>query len=175
MYWSLPGFVILSLPLFLFSYFSVISISHFIMLNSISLSWSYILIVYIGFIIFGKYLPHILYGLLYFLWASHIRANWLYFPWSSSDRKSLQVFRTILAILSSLINAVVWMVLARPSISSSSSPLNKPSKSFPSTPNSIDITITLIFHNSFRFLVRLKYWSLFWFSLIFTLRSVGTA
>ena len=44
-----------------------------------------------------------------------------------SDSKSLQVFRTLLSILTNLNNAIVWMASIRPPLSNSSTPpLSKP-------------------------------------------------
>ena len=44
-----------------------------------------------------------------------------FFHWSVSDKKSPQVSRTLLSILSDLYNAVIWKVSPRPLISKSSS------------------------------------------------------
>ena len=60
------------------------------------------------------------------------------------------------------------MVPACPTISNSSSPFIKPLGIVLSTPITIGITVTFIFHSFFSFLARSEYFSLFLFSLIFT-------
>ena len=97
------------------------------------------------------------------------------FHWSLSDSKSPQVSKTLLCILADLNHAVVWMLSAHPLISNSSSPLIKPLGIDPSTPTTIGIAVTFIFHSIFSSLARSKYLSLFSFSLIFTLWSAGMA
>ena len=47
------------------------------------------------------------------------------FHWSLTDRKSSQIFGTLLSISTDLNNAVVWMVSNRPLVSKSSSPCTK--------------------------------------------------
>ena len=71
--------------------------------------------------------------------------------------------RTLLSILVDLSNSIVWMILARLPIYSSSSSLIKSSGNVPSAPFTVGITITFMFHHFFFFssLVRYKYWSLF--------------
>ena len=66
------------------------------------------------------------------------------FHWTLSGSKSPQVSRTLFTILADLNNTVVWMVSARPPISSSSIPLTKPSWIVPSALITIGITVTLI-------------------------------
>ena len=95
------------------------------------------------------------------------------FPWSLNDRKSSQVFRTLLSILANL-NAVVWMVSARPLISKSSSPFSKLLGIIPSISITNGITITFMFNSFLSSLARFKYLSLFSFSLVFTLWSTET-
>ena len=75
-----------------------------------------------------------------------------------SDSKSFQVSTTLLSTLADLSNAVVWMIFARPTISTYSSSLAKPLGAVPNVEIRIGITITLIFsgkvlvHVSLRFL-----------------------
>ena len=69
------------------------------------------------------------------------------FHGSLSDRKSNQVSRTLLSILADLSNAILWLVSACIPVSSSSSLLYKPSRTVPSAPIIIGITVTFIFHN----------------------------
>ena len=76
------------------------------------------------------------------------------FHWSLSDSKSLQVFRTLLSILSSLNNAVVSMVSTRPPTSKSSSPFNSPLVTVPKAPIRIGIIVTFMFHSFFNSLAR---------------------
>ena len=71
------------------------------------------------------------------------------FSWKLSGSKSPQVSRTLLSILANLNNAVIWMVFARSLISNSSSPLIKPFEIIQSAPITINITISLMFHNFF--------------------------
>ena len=77
-------------------------------------------------------------------------------------------------ILADLSNIVVSMVLIRPPISNSSNSFSKHLRTIPSTPTTVDILITFIFHSFFSSLVRSKYLSLFSFSLIFPLWSPRT-
>ena len=65
------------------------------------------------------------------------------FHWILRDSKSSQISRTLLSILADLINAVVWMVLTRPPISSSSNPLTKPLRIIPCAPITIGIIVAL--------------------------------
>ena len=97
------------------------------------------------------------------------------FHWSLSDRKSLQVSRTLLNILTVLNNAVVWMVSTRPPTSKSSSPFSNPLVTVPNTPITIGIIITCMFHSFFNCLTRSMYLSFFSLSFRFILRSAGTA
>ena len=89
------------------------------------------------------------------------------FHWNLSDSKSPQV--------SWITNAVVWMVSARPPISTFSSPFTYPLVTIQSAPFIIGITETFMFHNYFSPLVRSKYLYLFSFSLIFSLQSAVLA
>ena len=88
------------------------------------------------------------------------------FHWSLGERKSSKVSRTLLRILAGHINAVVWIILARSPISSTSSRLSKPEGIVPSLPIIIIITVTFTF-NSFLFssLARSKYLSFFLYFL----------
>ena len=91
------------------------------------------------------------------------------FQWSLSDRKSLQVTRTLLSILADLNNHVVWIVSIHPLISDSSSPLSKSLRTVPSIPITVGIIIILIFHSFFFFFSSLASTCLsfcfLWFSL----------
>ena len=109
------------------------------------------------------------YSLFFFL----IQHKLMVFHWSLSDSKSPQVSRTLLSILADLNNSVLLMVMARPLISNSSSPLTKPLGTVTSAPITIGITATFMFHRFYRPLVRSKSLSLFSFSLIFTRWSSG--
>ena len=91
------------------------------------------------------------------------------FHWSLNDSKSPSFSRTLYSILADLNNAVIWMVLARPSISNHTSPLTKPLGIVLIEPITIGITIIFSFHSFFSSLTKLKYLSFFLFSLIFFL------
>ena len=67
----------------------------------------------------------------------------------TSDCKSAQVVRTFLSILAHLNNAVVWMVSACPLISKPSSLWTNPLVTILSSPITIGITVTLMFHRFF--------------------------
>ena len=95
--------------------------------------------------------------------------------WSLSDSKSPQVSRSLLSILTDLINAIIWIVSTRPLISKLSSPFINPLVTVLSTPIKIVITVTFIFHRFFSSLARSRYLSLLWLSFSFTLWSAGTA
>ena len=96
------------------------------------------------------------------------------FHWNLSDSKSTQVSRTLLSILTDLNWSVVWMIKIFPLISNSSSHSSRPLGTVPSTPITIGITVTFMFHSLFSSLTRSKYLSVFSFSLIYTLWSAGT-
>ena len=66
------------------------------------------------------------------------------------------------------------MVSALLLISKFSSPFNKPLVIIPSTPITIGINVTFLFHSFFSSLAKSKYLSLFSLSFIFTLRSHRT-
>ena len=87
------------------------------------------------------------------------------FLWRLSDKQFSQVFRTLLCILADINNTVVWMVLACPPISNTSSPLNKPLRDIPTTPITIIISITFLFHKPFSSLARSKHFLNFFFHL----------
>ena len=57
--------------------------------------------------------------------------------WSLSYRESPQVSTNLLSILTDLNNAGVWMVLTRPLISKSSSPITNPLVTIPSAPHTV--------------------------------------
>ena len=97
------------------------------------------------------------------------------FDGSLRDGKSLQGSKTFLSILTDLNNTVVWTDSNPSPIPNSSSPLSKHLETVPSVPNTSGITVNLIFHNFLSSLARSKYLSLFSFSLIFTMSSVGMA
>ena len=62
-----------------------------------------------------------------------------------SDRKSHQVSRTLLSILTVLNNAVLWMVSTRLPTSESSSPFNNPPVTVPKAPITIGIIVKFMF------------------------------
>ena len=78
-------------------------------------------------------------------------ADWV--NWSLMDSNFLRVSSTFLSIMTDFKNVLVWMVLIRPLISNSSSPLSKHLKIVPRLPNTIGITVILIFQ---RFLSSLR-------------------
>ena len=86
---------------------------------------------------------------------------------SLSDSNSSQLSRALLSILPDLSKAVVWIISARPPISSSSSPLTQPLKTVPNALIIISIMVTFMFHMFFSSPARSEYLSLFSFSLIF--------
>ena len=89
------------------------------------------------------------------------------FPqWSLSDRKSPQVLRTLLSILTNLNNAIVWMVSTRPVISKSSRPCTNPFMTVLITLIIIGIIVTFMFHSFYNTLARSWYLFLFSPSLI---------
>ena len=92
-----------------------------------------------------------------------------FFTGRLSDSKSLQVSRSFLGILADLNNVAVRMVSVRPPTSIPSSLHTKPLEIVPSTPITIGITVTLIFHFFKSSLTRFKYLYLLSFSLIFAL------
>ena len=91
------------------------------------------------------------------------------FNWSPSDSRSLRVSWTLLSILADLNNAVVWMVSIPQPISNSSSSPTKPLVTVPSPPITIDIILTLIFHNFFSSQAGSKSLSLFSLSFYFVI------
>ena len=108
---------------------------------------------------------------LHFYWNYDL----IVFHWSLSDRKSPQVFKTLLGILAGLNNTVVWMVSTRPPSTKSSSPFNNPLVNVPKTLITIGLIITFMFYNFFNSLVRSRYWSFFSFSISFIRWSAETA
>ena len=85
------------------------------------------------------------------------------------------VSRTLLSIQADFNNALVWMVSIRPLIFDSSTLLSKLLETIQSAPITIYITVGFMSHNFLCFLERSKYLSLFSLTLIFTLRSTGSA
>ena len=75
-------------------------------------------------------------------------ADYLSLKFESS--KCLQISRTVLSILADLNNTVVKMIFTSPLIYKFSIPFTKFFGIIPSTPITIDITVTLMFH-SFHF------------------------
>ena len=71
------------------------------------------------------------------------------FHWSLSESKSPQVSRTLLSILTVLINVVVWMVSTLPLISESSNSFYNRLVTVPKIPIIIGIIVTLMFHSFF--------------------------
>ena len=97
------------------------------------------------------------------------------FHWSLSDSKSPQVSRILLSISADLNRTVIWMVSTCIFISSSSRPFTNPLVTILSTPITIGITVTFMFHSFFSSRGKSRYLSLFLPSFNFTLWSVGTA
>ena len=97
------------------------------------------------------------------------------FHWSLSDRKSPQVSRTLLSILSVLSNVVVWMVSTLPPTSKSSSPFNNHLVILPKLPITVGTIVTFMFHSLFNSLERSRYLSFFSHSFGFMLWSARTA
>ena len=97
------------------------------------------------------------------------------FHFRLSDSKSLQVFRTLLSILTDLQNVLVWMVYTRPLISKSSRHSIKHLVTVPIDQDTIGIAVTFMFIVFLSSLARSRYLSLFSLSFSFTLWSAGTA
>ena len=85
---------------------------------------------------------------------------------SLSDRKSPQVSRTLLSILTILNNAVVWLVSTRPPTSKSSGPFSNPLVTVPKAPFTIGIIVTCMFHSFFNSRERFYFFSSFDSSVI---------
>ena len=81
--------------------------------------------------------------------------------WSLSHSKSTQDFRILLSNLADLNNVVFWMVSTCPVISKSSSLCTNPLVTVLSTPVTIGITVTFMFHSSFSSLARSRNFSPF--------------
>ena len=92
-----------------------------------------------------------------------------------SDSNFPKVSWTLLSILPNIINAELWMVFIPLLISNSSSLSTKLFRTIASTPITIGITVTLIFHSFFSSLAKSKYSSMLLLSFIFTLWSARTA
>ena len=108
--------------------------------------------------------------------SSNFRLRW--FSLNLSDSKSLKISRTLLSILSILLNlnsAVVWMILILPLIFNSLNLFSRSLGSIPSGFTAIVITIPFKFYCFFSSLARSKYRSIFLLSFIFTLWSTGMA
>ena len=97
------------------------------------------------------------------------------FYWSLSDRKSLQVSRTLIRILVDFNNAVVWMVSTCSLISKSSSPCTSSFVTVPTALLTTGLTVTFMFHSFFSSLPRSRYLSLFLLSSSFILWSAETS
>ena len=93
------------------------------------------------------------------------------FNWSLSEKKSPQVSRTPLSILTVFNNSVVWMVSTRLPTSKSSSPFNNPLGTVPIVPITVDTIDTFMFHSFFNSLARSRYLSFFSYSFSFILYS----
>ena len=96
------------------------------------------------------------------------------FHWSLSDSKFPQVSKHLLSIRADLNNAIVWMISTRLVISKSSNLPTNPLVTEQSSPITISVTFTFMFHNLFNSLARSRYLSLFSPSFSFTLRSART-
>ena len=159
----LPNFLIL-LPLFVFLFLTI----HFLIFSNFY---------FVSFFIFLPsflFLLLLLFLLIYSLeFSTSVLA--MVFHWSLSDSKSPQVSRTLLSILTTLNNAVVWMVSIHPSTSRSSSPFNNPLVTVPKAPITIGIIVTFMFHSFFNPQARSRYLSFFSHSFSFILWSVRTA
>ena len=94
------------------------------------------------------------------------------FLWSLSDRRSPQVSRTILVVLS---NAVIWIVSTRPPTSKPSRSFNNPLVIVPKAPITIGTIVTFTFHSFFNSLARSRYLFFFPHSFSFILWSAGSA
>ena len=92
-----------------------------------------------------------------------------------SDSKSPQVSRTLLSVLAVFINAVVWMVSARPPTFKSSRPFNNLLVTVPKAPITIGTIVSFIFYSFFHSLARSRYLSFFSHSFNFILWSAETA
>ena len=75
---------------------------------------------------------------------------------SLRDSKFPQVSRTLVSILASHNNAVVWMVSTRPLISKFSSPFNNHSVTVPRAPIIIAKIVTFMCHSFFQFPCKVK-------------------
>ena len=73
------------------------------------------------------------------------------FHWRLSDNKSLQVSWTLLSILATLNNTVVWTVSTCPVIFKSRSPCTNLSVTLPRAPITIGIIVNFMFHSFFPF------------------------
>ena len=102
--------------------------------------------------------------------------HWLLIShWSLRDSKFPKDPRTLLSILTDLNDAVVWMVSTCSLFSDSFSLFTTLLGIVPSAQTIIGFRVTFMFHRFFTSLARSRYLSLFSFSFIFTLWSVGTA
>ena len=94
------------------------------------------------------------------------------FHWILSDSKSPQVSRTLLSILATLSNSVIWIVCTHPPTSKSSRPLNIPLVIVPKAPITIGTIVTFMFHSFFNSLARSRYLSFFSHFFFFQFYSV---
>ena len=98
-----------------------------------------------------------------------------FFHWSLTDSKSFQISRTHLSILADLNNVVAWMVSIYPLIFMSFSRNTNSLVTVLSTPFTICIIITLMFHGFVSTLARSRYLSLFSVSFSFIVLLARTA
>ena len=107
-------------------------------------------------------------SLFYTLWL-FLHQCWLVvFHWSLNDRKSFWVSSSLLSVLATINNAVVCRVWILPLIFNSPSLSSKAFGTIPSTPITMGITVTFMFHSFLCSLARSKYLSNFLLSFIFT-------
>ena len=99
----------------------------------------------------------------------------LVFPWSLSDITSSQISKTRLSILVDVNNAVIWMFFSLPLPFDCSNPVSNRWGNVSSTPITLAMAITLMFHSFFNSLLRSKYFFMFLLSFIFTVWFAGTA
>ena len=95
------------------------------------------------------------------------------FHWSFCDSKSPQVSRPF-SVFWPFSKCCSWIVSSRLPIFKSSRLCTNPLVNVPSTPITIGITVTFMFHSFFSCLAKSRYLSLFSLSFSFTLWSTGT-
>ena len=89
------------------------------------------------------------------------------YHWGFHDCKCPQISRTLLSILASLNNAVIYMV-STPLISKSFNLFNNPLMTLQSAPITTDIIVTFMFNSFFSSLARSKYLYFFAFFQFFS-------